>query len=144
MGAPDVTQIVPEESLINDTVCLFLVVVVFFIFSDVERNQWKWILNCDIDAVSNWAKEDKMKMHPAKTKFSITSTRQKIANSAKQTLDLAFCWRCIFHNKKTAINVILIWLIINVINFNNKCKKYRVYSVIYCTSPPDNLRWHSI
>ena len=31
-----------------------------------------------------------MKMHPAKTKYSITSTRQKIANSAaKQSLDLS-------------------------------------------------------
>ena len=38
----------------------------------------------DIDAVSMWAKENKMKMHPAKTKYSIISTRQKIANSAKQ------------------------------------------------------------
>ena len=28
-------------------------------------------------------------MHLAKTKFSITSTRQKIANSAKQTLNLS-------------------------------------------------------
>ena len=34
-----------------------------------------------------WAKEDKMKMHPAKTKYSIISTKQKIANSAKQTVD---------------------------------------------------------
>ena len=31
----------------------------------------------DIDAVSMWAKENKMKMHPAKTKYSIISTRQK-------------------------------------------------------------------
>ena len=29
-----------------------------------------------------------MKMHPAKTKYIIISTRQKIANSAKQSLDL--------------------------------------------------------
>ena len=36
-----------------------------------------------------WAKENKMKMHPAKTKYSIISTRQKIANSAKQSLDLS-------------------------------------------------------
>ena len=43
----------------------------------------------DIDAVSTWAKENKMKMHPAKTKDSIISTRQKIANSAKQFLDLS-------------------------------------------------------
>ena len=43
----------------------------------------------DIDAVSMWAKENEMKMHPAKTKYSITSTRQKIANSAKQSLDLS-------------------------------------------------------
>ena len=43
----------------------------------------------DIDAVSMWAKENKMKMHPAKTKYSIISTRQKIANSAKQSLDLS-------------------------------------------------------
>ena len=28
-----------------------------------------------------------MKMHPAKTKYSIISTKQKIANSAKQTVD---------------------------------------------------------
>ena len=42
-----------------------------------------------IDAVSMWAKENKMKMHPAKTKYSIISTRQKIANSAKQSLDLS-------------------------------------------------------
>ena len=34
----------------------------------------------DIDAVSMWAKENKMKIHPAKT---------KIANSAKQSLDLS-------------------------------------------------------
>ena len=34
----------------------------------------------DIDALSMWAKENKMKMHPAKTKYSIISTRQKIAN----------------------------------------------------------------
>ena len=37
----------------------------------------------DIDAASMWAKENKMKMHPAKTKYSIISTRQKIAISAK-------------------------------------------------------------
>ena len=43
----------------------------------------------NIDAVSMWAKENKMKMHPAKTKYSIISTRQKIANSAKQSLDLS-------------------------------------------------------
>ena len=43
----------------------------------------------DIDAVSMSAKENKMKMHPAKTKDSIISTRQKIANSAKQFLDLS-------------------------------------------------------
>ena len=43
----------------------------------------------DIDAVSMWAKENKMKMHPAKTKYSIISTRQKIVNSAKQSLDLS-------------------------------------------------------
>ena len=43
----------------------------------------------DIDAVSMWAKENKMKMHPEKTKYSIISTRQKIANSAKQSLDLS-------------------------------------------------------
>ena len=30
-----------------------------------------------------------MKMHPAKTKYSIISTRQKIANSAKKPLDLS-------------------------------------------------------
>ena len=30
-----------------------------------------------------------MKMHPAKTKYSIISTRQKIANSPKQSLDLS-------------------------------------------------------
>ena len=40
-----------------------------------------------IDAVSMWAKENKMKMHPPKTKYSIISTRQKIANSGKQSLD---------------------------------------------------------
>ena len=33
--------------------------------------------------------EIKMKMHPAKTKYSVISTRQKIANSPKQTLDLS-------------------------------------------------------
>ena len=43
----------------------------------------------DIDAVSMWAKENKMKMHPAKTKYRIISIRQKIANSAKQSLDLS-------------------------------------------------------
>ena len=43
----------------------------------------------DIDAVSMWAKENKMKMHPAKTKYSIISTRQKIANSAQQSLDFS-------------------------------------------------------
>ena len=32
----------------------------------------------DIDAVSMWAKENKMKMHPAKTKYIIISTRQKL------------------------------------------------------------------
>ena len=42
----------------------------------------------DIDAASKWAKENKVKMHAAKTKYSIISTKQKIANSAKQTLDL--------------------------------------------------------
>ena len=31
-----------------------------------------------------------MKIQPAKTKYSIISTRQKIANSAKQSLDLSF------------------------------------------------------
>ena len=30
----------------------------------------------DIDAESMWVKENKMKMHPAKTKYSIMSTRQ--------------------------------------------------------------------
>ena len=30
-----------------------------------------------------------MKMHPTKTKYSIISTRQKIANSAKQSLHLS-------------------------------------------------------
>ena len=30
-----------------------------------------------------------MKIHPGKTKYSIISTRQKIANSAKQSLDLS-------------------------------------------------------
>ena len=44
----------------------------------------------DIDAVSMWAKENKMKSQPAKTKYSIISIRQKIANSAKQSLDLSF------------------------------------------------------
>ena len=43
----------------------------------------------DIDAVSMWVKENKMKMNPAKTKYSIISTRQKIANSVKQSLDLS-------------------------------------------------------
>ena len=43
----------------------------------------------DIDAASMWAKENKMKMHPATTKYSIISTRQKIVNSAKQSLDLS-------------------------------------------------------
>ena len=42
-----------------------------------------------IEAVSVWAKENKMKMHPSKTKYSIISTRQKIANSAEQSLDLS-------------------------------------------------------
>ena len=32
---------------------------------------------------------NRMKMHPAKTKYSIISTRQKIVNSAKQSLDLS-------------------------------------------------------
>ena len=36
-----------------------------------------------------WANENKVKMHSAKTKYSIISTRQKIANSAKQSLDLS-------------------------------------------------------
>ena len=31
-----------------------------------------------------------MKIQPAKTKYSIIPTRQKIANSAKQCLDLSF------------------------------------------------------
>ena len=52
--------------------------------ADVEEK-----IRPDIDAVSKWAKENKMKMHPAKTKYSIISTRQKIANSPKQTLDLS-------------------------------------------------------
>ena len=43
----------------------------------------------DIDAASKWVKENKMKMDPAKTKYSIISTRQKIANLPKQTLDLS-------------------------------------------------------
>ena len=43
----------------------------------------------DIDAASKWVKENKMKIHQAKTKYSIISTRQKIANSPKQTLDLS-------------------------------------------------------
>ena len=29
-------------------------------------------MKADIDAVSMWEKENKMKMHPAKTKYSIT------------------------------------------------------------------------
>ena len=43
----------------------------------------------DIDAVAMWAKENEMEIHPAKTKYNIISTRQKIANSAKQSLDLS-------------------------------------------------------
>ena len=43
----------------------------------------------EIDAVSMLAKENKMKMQPAKTKYSIISSRQKIANSVKQSLDLS-------------------------------------------------------
>ena len=50
--------------------------------ADVEEK-----IRPDIDAASKWAKENKMKMHPAKTKYSIISTRQKISNSPKQTLD---------------------------------------------------------
>ena len=43
----------------------------------------------DIDAVSMWAKENihVMKMYPAKTKYIIISTRQKIAKFSKQSLD---------------------------------------------------------
>ena len=43
----------------------------------------------DIDAVSMWAKENnfKMKMHSAKTKYSIISTRQEIENPPKQSHD---------------------------------------------------------
>ena len=52
--------------------------------SEVEEK-----LRPDMDAVSMWAKENKMKMHPAKTKYSILSIRQKIANSAEQSLDLS-------------------------------------------------------
>ena len=52
--------------------------------ADVEEK-----IRPDIDAVSKWAKGNKMKMHPAKTKYNIISTRQKIANSLKQTLDLS-------------------------------------------------------
>ena len=40
----------------------------------------------DFDAVSMWAKENKLKMHPVKTKYSIISTRQKIESSANQSL----------------------------------------------------------
>ena len=40
-------------------------------------------------AASMWVKENKMKMHPSKTKYSIISNRQKIAISAKQSLDLS-------------------------------------------------------
>ena len=43
----------------------------------------------DIDAASMWAKENKTKMHPARTKYSIISNRQKTANSAEQSLDLS-------------------------------------------------------
>ena len=41
--------------------------------ADVEEK-----IRPDIDAVSMWAKENKMKMHPAKTKYSRISTRQKL------------------------------------------------------------------
>ena len=43
----------------------------------------------DVVAASMWVKENKMKMHPSKTKHSIISNRQKIAISAKQSLDLS-------------------------------------------------------
>ena len=46
-------------------------------------------LRPDIDAVSMSAKKNKMKMHPAKTKYRIISKRKKIANSTKQSLDLS-------------------------------------------------------
>ena len=49
------------------------------ILVDVEEK-----IRRNIDAASKWAKENKMKMHPVKTKYSIISTRQKIANSPKQ------------------------------------------------------------
>ena len=52
--------------------------------AEVEAKIWP-----DIDAASMWAKQNKMKMHPAKTKYSIISIRQKIANSAEQSLDLS-------------------------------------------------------
>ena len=43
----------------------------------------------DVVAASMWVKENKMKMYPSKTKYSIISNRQKIAISAKQSLDLS-------------------------------------------------------
>ena len=43
----------------------------------------------DVVAASMWVKENTMKMHPSKTKYSIISNRQKIAISAKQSLNLS-------------------------------------------------------
>ena len=43
----------------------------------------------DVVAASMWVKENKMKMHPSKTKYSIISNRQKIAIAAKQSIELS-------------------------------------------------------
>ena len=40
-----------------------------------------------IDAASKWAKENKMKMHPAKTKYSKISTKEKMQIQENKTLN---------------------------------------------------------
>ena len=45
-------------------------------------------LKPDLDEASKWVKDNKMKIHQSKTKYSIISTAQKLAKSPTQSLDL--------------------------------------------------------
>ncbi|CAB4016107.1 Hypothetical predicted protein, partial [Paramuricea clavata] len=47
-------------------------------------------LKPDLISISTWVNDNKMKLHQSKTKYSIISSCQKLANSSSQSLDLTF------------------------------------------------------
>ena len=51
--------------------------------SEVEEK-----LRLDLDEVSKWVNDNKMRLNKKKTKYATISTRQKLANSTIQNLDL--------------------------------------------------------